>query len=184
MQIAHDKDDNRVYIDDTCSNQGYYCPCCGAPLITQKGDIRQHHFAHKNGVCKDSWGKERDSSELSDWHNNWQTFFPINNREIILELGNTKHRADIIVYKTVVEFQHSVLSEKSFDDRNNFYSNLDYKVVWLFDVIDLIENQQIVLKEGTDTISGEWKKYSWGARRDSPACRELHFVHELACAMK
>lgn len=45
MLFASDFEDNRVHIDDTHSNQEYYCPYCGAPLVTKKGDIRQHHFA-------------------------------------------------------------------------------------------------------------------------------------------
>lgn len=56
MLFASDFEDNRVHIDDTHSNQEYYCPYCGAPLVTKKGDIRQHHFAHKQShVCSDTW---------------------------------------------------------------------------------------------------------------------------------
>jgi competence CoiA-like predicted nuclease len=40
MLFASDFEDNRVHIDDTHSNQEYYCPYCGAPLVTKKGDIR------------------------------------------------------------------------------------------------------------------------------------------------
>ena len=47
MLFAVDYNDNRVHIDETHSNQEYYCPYCGAPLTTKKGEIRQHHFAHK-----------------------------------------------------------------------------------------------------------------------------------------
>lgn len=32
MLFASDFEDNRVHIDDTHSNQEYYCPYCGAPL--------------------------------------------------------------------------------------------------------------------------------------------------------
>ena len=44
MLFAVDYNDNRVHIDETHSNQEYYCPYCGAPLTTKKGEIRQHHF--------------------------------------------------------------------------------------------------------------------------------------------
>ena len=36
MLFAVDCNDNRVHIDDTYSNQEYYCPYCGAPLTTKK----------------------------------------------------------------------------------------------------------------------------------------------------
>lgn len=51
MLFAVDYNDNRVHIDETHSNQEYYCPYCGAPLTTKKGEIRQHHFAHKQNHC-------------------------------------------------------------------------------------------------------------------------------------
>lgn len=36
MLFASDFEDNRVHIDDTHSNQEYYCPYCGAPLVTKR----------------------------------------------------------------------------------------------------------------------------------------------------
>ena len=69
MLFANDCNDIRIHIDETHSNQEYYCPYCGAPLITKKGDIRQHHFAHRQGhFCSDSWESSYDISY-------WQTEF-------------------------------------------------------------------------------------------------------------
>ena len=140
MLIAWDKDDQRVHIDETKSNQSYYCPYCGTELITRKGNIRVHHFAHKKThICNDSWERE-GLYEMSEWHSNWQNLFPIANQEVSITLGTTKHRADVLIDKTVIEFQHSSLKPKVFDDRINFYLNLNYKVVWLFDMQDSIES--------------------------------------------
>ena len=76
MLFAYDHEDNRIFIDDTHSNSEYYCPYCGAPLITKKGEIIQHHFAHKSHrLCSDSWERER-SYDISPWHNEWQNNFP------------------------------------------------------------------------------------------------------------
>ena len=36
MLVALDYHDNRVHIDDTQSNQEYFCPYCGTPLIVKK----------------------------------------------------------------------------------------------------------------------------------------------------
>lgn len=137
MLFASDFEDNRVHIDDTHSNQEYYCPYCGAPLVTKKGDIRQHHFAHKQShVCSDTWANGGSHGyDLSPWHNEWQSLFPKVNQEVKLCLGETKHRADVLVDRTVIEFQHSIMPVKAFDDRNNFYFNLGYKVIWLFDFL-------------------------------------------------
>ena len=138
MLFACDYNDNRVYIDDTQSNQTYYCPYCGLPMITKKGPVKQHHFAHSpNHLCTDSW-ERNNSYDMSDWHNDWQSLFPKENQEVKLSLGETKHRADILIDRTVIEFQHSIMAVNAFDDRNSFYFNLGYKVVWLFDLSDLI----------------------------------------------
>lgn len=156
MLFAVDYNDNRVHIDETHSNQEYYCPYCGAPLTTKKGEIRQHHFAHKqNHLCSDTWERSH-SYDISPWHNEWQSLFPKENQEVKLSLGDTKHRADVIIDRTVIEFQHSIMPVKAFDDRNNFYFNLGNKVIWLFDLSDLLEDQ-LFYKETDDGLEFHWR---------------------------
>ena len=156
MLFAVDYNDNRVHIDETHSNQEYYCPYCGAPLTTKKGEIRQHHFAHKqNHLCADTWERSH-SYDISPWHNDWQSLFPKENQEVKLSLGDTKHRADVMIDRTVIEFQHSIMPVKAFDDRNNFYFNLGNKVIWLFDLSDLLEDQ-LFYKETGDGLEFHWR---------------------------
>ena len=156
MFFANDYNDNRVHIDETHSNQEYYCPYCGAPLTTKKGEIRQHHFAHKqNHLCSDTWERSH-SYDISPWHNEWQSLFPKENQEVKLSLGDTKHRADVMIDRTVIEFQHSIMPVKAFDDRNNFYFNLGNKVIWLFDLSDLLEDQ-LFYKETGDGLEFHWR---------------------------
>ena len=157
MQFAVDKDDNRIWIEDTFSNQAYFCPYCGTELITKKGDIRRHHFAHRSlQACKDSWIRNSKYDE-SSWHYDWQNEFPACNREIKLELGQVKHRADVIVDQTVIEFQHSLLSELDFNERNNFYFDLGYKVIWLFDLSDLYESKRISFINVNNRLIHSWE---------------------------
>lgn len=160
MLFANDYNDRRVHIDETQSNQEYYCPSCGAPLIVRKGEVRQHHFAHRpNRLCKDTWERSGPHGyDVSSWHNEWQSMFPENNQEVCLHLGEVCHRADVLVDRTVVEFQHSILSPTVFDDRNNFYLNLGYKVVWLFDITDLYENGKIRYCEEDEACCFSWPK--------------------------
>ena len=156
MLFAVDYNDNRVHIDETHSNQEYYCPYCGAPLTTKKGEIRQHHFAHKqNHLCSDTWECSH-SYDISPWHNDWQSLFPKENQEVKLSLGDTKHRADVMIDRTVIEFQHSIMPVKAFDDRNNFYFNLGNKVIWLFDLSDLLEDQ-LFYKETDEGLEFHWR---------------------------
>jgi len=79
------------------------------------------------------------------------------NQEVKLCLGETKHRADVLVDRTVIEFQHSIMPVKAFDDRNNFYFNLGYKVIWLFDLSDLYSIGQLTYKPINNGLFFTWK---------------------------
>lgn len=191
MLFASDYNNNRVHIDETHSNQEYYCPYCGAPLITKKGDVRQHHFAHKqNRVCSDTWAHSGPSGyDVSSWHNEWQSLFPKENQEVKLVLGDTKHRADVLIDRTVVEFQHSIMSVAAFDNRNNFYFNLGYKVVWLFDLSDLYENGQLAYHSEAEGLVFDWKnpKKAFNSYDIQSGCIDLFFQlgdSEDACIVR
>ena len=177
MLFANDYNDNRIHIDDTQSNNEYYCPYCGATVITKKGDVRQHHFAHKaSHACRDTWESNR-SYDISPWHNEWQSCFPKENQELKLSLGETVHRADVVVDYTVVEFQHSILSPDKFDDRNNFYLNLGYKVVWLFDLSELFEHGQLTFEKENSDLVFKWinPKRAFNRYDINSGCIDLFF---------
>lgn len=179
MLWANDYNDKRVHIRDTHSNQEYYCPTCGAVLITRKGDIRQYHFAHKPGrLCSDSWERSQSHNyDTSHWHNEWQSKFPAVNQEVILALGDTKHRADVMIDRTIVEFQHSIISPLAFDDRNNFYLNLGDKVVWLFDVSELVKTGKMIFEAYNNRLHFCWKnpKRTFNKYDLNSGCIDLFF---------
>ena len=133
MIWAFDKDGVKVFADEAFVKHDYFCPMCGEPLVLKKGEVRVPHFAHHaKSICCDPW-----HYDMTDWHREWQERFPRNTQEIVMDSNGEKHRADVCVGKTVIEFQHSPLSFEEFDERNAFYTSLGYKVVWLFDVIEL-----------------------------------------------
>ena len=177
MLFAFDYYDNRVFIDDIQSNKEYFCPYCGAPLIPRRGDVRQHHFAHKSHhLCSDSW-ECTNSYDVSPWHNEWQECFPKENQEIRFSLGETKHRADVLIGRTVVEFQHSIMPVKAFDERNNFYYNLNYKVIWLFDLTDIVESGKLSYKKSGDELLFSWSnpKKAFNSYDVKTGCIDLFF---------
>lgn len=138
----------RVHVDETMSRLEYTCPVCGAPLVPNKGDVYRHHFKHKGDrACTDTWHGTYCDSE---WHSSWQERYLLQNRERVLELGSTRHRADVVVGETVVEFQYSTLGKSQFDDRNAFYGDLGYKVIWLFDLWEAYAKGEIAPKRGDD----------------------------------
>ena len=80
---------------------------------------------------------------MTEWHLAWQNQFPTEQQEVIVERENEIHRADVLVGKTVVEFQHSKMSPEEFNERNSFYSKHGYKLVWLFDLRDEVKADKI-----------------------------------------
>lgn len=115
----------RIDISDATSIENYYCPICNESLIVKKGEIKAHHFAHKNITECDSW------YEMSEWHKTWQNRFNIENREVVLE----NHRADIKINNLIIEFQKSPLSINDMKERVDFYKKYG-KLVFMFDLRD------------------------------------------------
>lgn len=141
MLFALDKDNKKVHIDSTVRSEDYYCPCCGSKMVLRMGDIRIHHFAHpSDSVCRDTW-----HYDMTEWHYEWQNRFPKEYQEIVKTKDGQKHRADVLIEseKVVFEFQHSPLSPDEFEDRNSFYNSLGYKVIWIFDVEEQYQNEQL-----------------------------------------
>lgn len=138
MFIAIDTEGKRISIENALDEIKYFCPICGKPLkIKAKNSLDMRtHFAHMpNALCSDEW-----SHDMSEWHYQWQYKFPQENREVVIENNGIKHRADICIGKTIIEFQHSKISKEEINDRNKFYINCGYQVVWIFDATDKIKN--------------------------------------------
>ena len=158
MFIAINEKGYRVHIEKTNNDEQYFCPTCGEKLILKRGDIRIHHFAHySKNLCKDTW-----DYDMSYWHQNWQSKFPIECQEVVKELNGEKHRADVLIEdaKVVIEFQHSKLSFEEFNERNTFYKKLGYKVIWIFDVVEEIDNCELFPDEERKELY-RWKNAKW-----------------------
>lgn len=153
MFYANDEKHNRVKIDDAVKGLNYYCPECEKLVKIVAGNQNAHHFRHfPNEACVDKW-----NYDMSEWHKGMQEQFDDQYREIVLERNGEKHRADILKDKTVIEFQHSPLSLKEFVERNEFYSDCDYRVVWVFDVSEAFHCGRL-RRVG---IKNNERKYSW-----------------------
>jgi len=130
----------RIHIDDASTDAVCYCPICGTSLIQKRGEVRHPHFAHKTGrVCSETW-----KVDMSEWHFDWQMRFPKSTQEIVIEHNGQKHRADVLIGNTIIEFQNSPISMKDFDERNLFYTSAGYQVAWLFNLMDKVESGRIV----------------------------------------
>lgn len=131
MFIANDKNGERISIDNVIIGEEYFCPTCGEPLIIKaKNSIAvKPYFSHRKGtLCTDNW-----KYDMSEWHRAWQEKFPEQYREIVLENNGIKHRADVLINNTVIEFQHSPITHEEILERNKFYLSCGYHVIWVFD---------------------------------------------------
>ena len=78
MFTALTVDNKRISIEDAVSGESYLCPVCGNPVVVKaaNSDNIRTQFAHKrNTLCLDDW-----KHDMSDWHFDWQSKFPIENR--------------------------------------------------------------------------------------------------------
>ena len=139
MFIANDKNRERISIENAIIGEEYFCPICNAPLTikAKNSEAVSAHFAHKKGTeCLDTW-----SHDMSEWHREWQEKFPEQCREVVVEKEGIKHRADVLINNTVIEFQHSPITSEEIFARNKFYLSCGYRVVWVFDATDKIRNE-------------------------------------------
>lgn len=101
------------------------CDMCKQPVLKYESKNKKSHFKH--------FPKQSDN-KMSEWYKNWQNFFLPSQREI--KIG-TK-RADIIVKKLVIEFQHSIISREEVDDRNKNAKKNMHEIIWVVDGINVV----------------------------------------------
>ncbi|MBR3245049.1 MAG: hypothetical protein IKF90_20550 [Parasporobacterium sp.] len=152
MQFAVDSNNCRVHIDEASLYQEFYCPFCGNPMIQRRGQINIPHFAHAKGyLCSDTWHYE----EMTEWHMKWQNQYPKDCQEVVMEYEGVKHRADVCIGNSVIEFQHSPISPDDFQARNEFYTAAGFSVLWVFDVREAYQHN--LTSNGEDASHYNWK---------------------------
>ncbi len=140
--IALNKDRERVSARQAQPGNEYYCQICHEKVFVKKGVIKAPHFSHyPNQSCTDSFHYE----EMSEWHLRWQSFFPFECQEVVIRKEGVTHRADVLLEdsKTVVEVQHSPMSQNEFQARNRFYTSMGYRVIWVFDMLEDYASKRI-----------------------------------------
>ena len=135
MFIAIDKDENRIYADEY-KGEECFCPKCEKSVRYKKKSVnnKRAHFAHKSDeMCP--FGLDKDYK--SEWHIRMQEYFPKEAREYRFkdEETGTPHIADVFIEEknTVLEFQHSPISEEEFLCRTIFHIKNGRRIAWLFD---------------------------------------------------
>ncbi len=143
MFVALDREGNRLYANSGECYTECYCPVCNELVQQKTGKIRRPHFAHRpNSEC---WfGNDKDYK--SEWHIRMQEYFPEECREVRFVDGQTDevHIADVYLQdsNTVIEFQHSPITEEEFLSRTTFHLYNGRRIVWLFDESTTSENRK------------------------------------------
>lgn len=127
MRFAY-LEDKRIHIDDYKEEMKDKITCAyGHPVIAKRGEIKSHHFAHKNN-CSCSANNNK-----GEWHIKFQDRAIKDVQEYRIIKNNKIHIADICTDKYIIEFQHSNISIKEIKNRESFYTNIGYSLVWVFD---------------------------------------------------
>jgi hypothetical protein len=131
------------------------CPGCGAELIPKCGEILIHHWSHRGEDNCDPWYQGE-----TDWHRAWKALFPVEWCEVSFERDGSKHRADVVTPKGVIEFQHSPLSLDAVREREIFYGAM----YWVFHAQDAFEADRLWIKKmkadeqaNRDTAKRYWR---------------------------
>jgi len=132
MLIAFDKNNSRILPRKGALG---YCPQCSNKVKAYCGEIYIHHWKHLFDLNCDKW-KENET----EWHRSWKNEFPEDWREIVIERGHEKHRADIKTSNgLVVEFQNSSISIAAIREREDYYQD----IVWVINANDFKSNFDI-----------------------------------------
>lgn len=158
MFIAKKKSGKLIDIETAIDSDemDYFCPCCDGEVIVKNGLTNASHFAHKSLSDCDSF-----TQDMSDWHRAWQERFPLNNREVGLPQSKPIHRADVLAYGFVIEFQHSRITREEFNLRNEFYTSIGKKVIWIFDMREAFESENMRCYDRSDKGEKWFWKYAW-----------------------
>ncbi len=112
------------------------CRECGGVLTSVIPSKNVRHWRHKAGDC-DCW-----SESEGPWHLGWKEEFPEECREIGLfdDVAGEWHRADVLCGRntpqaTVLELQHSSISEQERIEREVFYRQR-HRMFWLVHLHD------------------------------------------------
>lgn len=155
MFFANNNSGKRIHAKQADKRNKYFCPICNARVKPKQGELNAWHFAHEAGVCPDTW-----HYDMSEWHSFMQNLFPYEFQEIVVSDGKKKHRADVLKDDIVIEFQHSSLPMQEYDDRNQFFMELGYRIVWVFDQTKVKKGHRFLPIE---SIWPRWRnqQYQW-----------------------
>ncbi|MGL4663187.1 MAG: competence protein CoiA family protein [Culicoidibacterales bacterium] len=136
-----------VFASENVLNLPLYCPDCQEQVKMRKSKNGRYFFVHRKR-CSKSGGE-------SDFHQYWKMY-------IAKELGSygarqevsvsANRRADILVGKTVIEIQFSIICQSVLEERICDYIDLGLKQYWIF---------KLPRNKGKTLVLTSLAKYIW-----------------------
>lgn len=170
MIYCSDEMGRRVCADTANKKGAYKCPGCGADVILRRGKINIPHFAHMKGQSCDLVTENK----MTMWHIDHQSYWPEEEREVVITYAGKKHIADIKAGNVIIEFQHSPIDYNTLVERSNFYHRFG-TVVWVFDLTQKAEDRIFgyahIWKRECSIECGDQSYYEYGRETVCQTCK-------------
>ena len=101
--------------------------------------------------------KPFSQSSHDDWHNQWQSAFPPECRDVPVTLGDVTYIAYVLVGHTAMMLQDGLLMQATFFDVCEHFQRAGYHVVWLMRCTQDIHNGYLKRK----STQGERTNWLW-----------------------
>jgi len=76
IHYAIDDTGNLVHIDSIEEGKTYYCPVCRGEFVAKRGNIRDHHFAHKGDICSwETYLHQVAKLKIAEWLKNAESIY-------------------------------------------------------------------------------------------------------------
>jgi len=149
--------------------QTQYCFVNGIPIPISLYDPSMnglckhgHKLVHVNRMSKPHFRhaniEDTNTSPMTEWHAEWQGNFPYTEQIFPCKEGQIKERrADVYLNEsTILEIQHSCLTQKEVEDRDHDYKLHDINILWIID-----GNDSVMVHTPNDRVYLEFTKDLW-----------------------
>lgn len=161
-QICDNFDSNYAYIGEKCVHINEYnlnrsdvLKCInGHNLCCANGEKVKHYFRHVNpSDC---------INHMTVWHREWQSHFEITEVEFKNVDDQIKNRrADIVLDNTIIEIQHSPITEDEVNDRKHDYSLHGKELIWIIHGNNSFNVTKLDNRIYLENVSDNWKYKSF-----------------------
>ncbi|MCD1024189.1 competence protein CoiA [Enterococcus sp. SMC-9] len=128
MLIARNKAGELVAALKAKKQEEYHCPVCQKPVCLKQGQKQRTHFAHQREHCCKIVTEGETNEHIAG--KNW-LHQRLENSQLEVYLPQLKQRPDLLVNKTTVEFQCSVLDLSRLKARTKNYQSFHYQPWWI-----------------------------------------------------